>query len=250
MLKNRWKTQFTFILLLVSIVLYIFHFILFHEPRFIFKLMINNLAFAPISVLFVTLFINQVLEMRTKQERTQKTYLALGTFFHEIGGELIGKMSVLDTGLAEIMDLVSIDDSWNDDKFISARKKLTSRRARLSPDGKGLAELGSYIVRHKWHLTNMLSNPVLMEHEALTDMLWSTYHLAMEFDARKGTKSLSEADIEHMTSDTERSYNLLCVEWMEYMRHLKEEYSYLYSFAIRNNPFYTGRKKIRTESKE
>jgi hypothetical protein len=34
-----------------------------------------------------------------------------------------------------------------------------------------------------------------------------------------------------------RSYILLISEWLDYMRHLKENYPYLFSFAMRTNPF-------------
>jgi len=237
MFKNRWKTQFTIILLFISIVLYVIHFFLFHEPRFIFKLMINNLAFAPISVLFVTLFINQVLEIRTKRERAQKNYLALGTFFHEIGGELIRRMASFDSNIEETRELVSIDDSWGEKEFLSARKELSGRHAHLSPERMDIIKLGRCMIRHKKYIVDMLSNPILMEHEALTDMLWSTYHLAMEFSARKDINTISESDMEHLTSDAERAYGFLCIEWLEYMKHLKKEYPYLYSFAMRTHPF-------------
>lgn len=237
MQKSRWKFKFTLILLLVSTALYVIHFFVFHEPRFIFKLMINNLAFAPISVLFVTLFINQILEMRTRQERTQKTYLALGTFFHEIGSELLRQMAVFDRSIDEFTGLVEIDDSWDEKTFGQARKNISSRKICLTCNRKDLEDLGEYLKNHRDYITGMLSNPALKEHEFLTDMLWSIYHLSMELTARTEIQETPDEDLEHLRGDAERAYHLLCLEWLEYMKHIKEEYPYLYSFARRTNPF-------------
>jgi hypothetical protein len=35
----------------------------------------------------------------------------------------------------------------------------------------------------------------------------------------------------------ERVYRLIVLEWLNYMRYLKASYPYLFSFAMRTNPF-------------
>jgi hypothetical protein len=37
--------------------------------------------------------------------------------------------------------------------------------------------------------------------------------------------------------DINRGYRLLVFEWVTYMEHLKEHYPYLFSLAMRTNPF-------------
>jgi hypothetical protein len=49
--------------------------------------------------------------------------------------------------------------------------------------------------------------------------------------------SLSEADAAHLAGDIRRAYGLLVIEWLSYMRHLREDYPYLFSLAARMNPF-------------
>ena len=34
-----------------------------------------------------------------------------------------------------------------------------------------------------------------------------------------------------------RAYERLLSEWLGYLKHLKAQYPYLYSFAVRTNPF-------------
>jgi hypothetical protein len=54
---------------------------------------------------------------------------------------------------------------------------------------------------------------------------------------RDDVKNLPETDLAHLAGDIRRSYRLLGHQWLEYMKHLKDNYPYLFSLAIRMNPF-------------
>jgi len=41
----------------------------------------------------------------------------------------------------------------------------------------------------------------------------------------------------HLAHDVARAYSFLVREWLAYMKHLKDNYPYLFSLAIRTNPF-------------
>jgi hypothetical protein len=45
------------------------------------------------------------------------------------------------------------------------------------------------------------------------------------------------ADRAHIELDMARAYGRLLGEWLGYIRHLKADYPYLFSFAVRTNPF-------------
>ncbi len=49
--------------------------------------------------------------------------------------------------------------------------------------------------------------------------------------------NLPETDYAHLGGDMKRAYTLLILEWQDYMRYLKDNYPYLFSLAIRTNPF-------------
>lgn len=234
---DKWKIRYSLILTGISLALYLLHFYIFQDTAFIFRLMINNLAFAPISVLFVTLFINQIMDIRNRQERVQRSYLALGTFFHEMGTELLSRLSVLDTRKALIEEASRIDQKWEEEDFEHLRKAMSSGEVCLSCGRQHLAPLSELLLSEKDQLVEMLANPALKEHDYLTDMLWAIYHLCMELLSRKDVGNTTETDLEHLRKDVERAYGLLCIEWVEYMKHLKTEYPYLFSFASRTNPF-------------
>ncbi len=50
-------------------------------------------------------------------------------------------------------------------------------------------------------------------------------------------KDLPDTDYEHLSGDLKRVYQLLVREWLSYMEHLKGAYPYLFSLAVRTNPF-------------
>jgi uncharacterized membrane protein YgdD (TMEM256/DUF423 family) len=43
--------------------------------------------------------------------------------------------------------------------------------------------------------------------------------------------------IEHLANDVKRAYVLLSQQWLDYMKHLKENYPFLFSLAMRTNPY-------------
>jgi hypothetical protein len=65
----------------------------------------------------------------------------------------------------------------------------------------------------------------------------SVFHLTEELASRSDVRELSEPDILHIAIDMKRVYGLLMAEWLDYMQHLRENYPYLFSFAMRTNPF-------------
>jgi hypothetical protein len=58
-----------------------------------------------------------------------------------------------------------------------------------------------------------------------------------ELEARDDMSQLSSPDNEHLSGDIKRAYVILLVEWLAYMKHLQSEYPYLFSLAVRTNPF-------------
>jgi len=61
--------------------------------------------------------------------------------------------------------------------------------------------------------------------------------LTEELVHRKGLTHLAKADCDHLAGDMKRAYHQLISQWVDYLRHLKSDYPYLFSLAIRTNPF-------------
>ena len=94
-----------------------------------------------------------------------------------------------------------------------------------------------FLQKNRKFLLALLENPNLLEHETFTDLLRAVFHLTEELDKRNNMYQLPKSDYEHLRKDVERAYNLLIDEWLDYMEHLKNNYPYLFSLAMRTNPF-------------
>lgn len=86
-------------------------------------------------------------------------------------------------------------------------------------------------------LLQLLANPTMLEHETFTDLLRAVLHLTEELLHREDFKKLPDSDSEHLEGDIKRAYGLLVKEWLECMKYLKNSYPYLFSLAMRTNPF-------------
>jgi hypothetical protein len=58
-----------------------------------------------------------------------------------------------------------------------------------------------------------------------------------ELTSRKTLTDLPETDLQHLAGDIKRAYIRLVREWLDYMKYLKNNYPYLFSLAMRTNPF-------------
>jgi hypothetical protein len=67
-------------------------------------------------------------------------------------------------------------------------------------------------------------------------MLWAIFHLLEELDARTSFENMPKSDIAHLNNDIKRVFGYLSREWVIYMKHLKQDYPYLFSLAVRMNP--------------
>jgi len=77
----------------------------------------------------------------------------------------------------------------------------------------------------------------LLENESFTELLYAVFHLAEELAYRDDLRKSPVTDKTHLAGDIKRAYVLLVHQWLDYMAHLKTHYPYLFSLAMRTNPF-------------
>ncbi len=116
-------------------------------------------------------------------------------------------------------------------------KFITNEQYTLESKSANLEDVKLFLIAKRHFLLRLLENPNLLEHNTFTDMLWAVFHLTDELKHRKQVTELSENDYNHLSGDMERAYVRLLVEWLNYMKHLKDDYPYLFSLAVRSNPF-------------
>jgi hypothetical protein len=97
--------------------------------------------------------------------------------------------------------------------------------------------LKGFLVSKRDFLLRLLENPALLEHETFTELLRSVFHFSEELERREKVTGLPDSDYEHLAVDVNRAYTLLVQQWLDYVKYLKDNYPYLFSLAMRTNPF-------------
>ncbi len=235
--SSRWQITAGAALIALSVFFYILHYAIFKDPHHIFSYLLTDLAFLPIEVLLVTLIIHRLLTMRETRERLEKINMVIGVFFSELGTDLLSEFSGYDPKLDEIRKELVISPKETGRGYSTMTKSLKGHEYLVDIRRMDLEELRARLLGKRDLLLRLLENPILLEHELFTDLLWAVHHLTEELTHRKDFGALPEPDLNHLRGDIKRAYATLVVTWLAYMKHLSESYPYLFSLAIRVNPF-------------
>ena len=233
----NWQILLALVLIVLSMIFYIIHYLIFRDVHHIFLYLIGDVAFLFVDVLLVMLVLHRLLVYREKKSIIKKLNMVIGTFFSEVGTELLRKTSQFDPELTKIGHQLVITKDWSDKEFIKARKSIQGYESDMNSKKGDLDEVKNLLIGKRQFLLNLLENPNLLEHESFTNLLWAVFHLTDELAHRADLKRLPDSDYQHLSGDIKRAYHQLLIQWLDYMKHLKHDYPYLFSLAMRTNPF-------------
>jgi hypothetical protein len=233
----KWHVILGISLIVVSSSLYIVQIDVFHDPRNTFFYLLQDVAFIPIQVLLVTLILNQLLNVREKMAMLNKMNMVIGTFFSEVGTGLLNQFAELDQNTDILRKELLVTGQWSDRQFSEAASTVSSHDCQIDYVKADLIGLKTFLAARRNFLLRLLENSNLLEHETFTELLWAVFHLNEELTVRQNLTELVPTDANHIAGDIRRAYLILITEWLAYMKHLKNEYPYLFSLAVRMNPF-------------
>lgn len=237
MSTTRWYILLGLSLVIASIVVYALQIIAFDDARNTAFYLMQDLAFVPVQVLLVMLILDKLLQKKEKESLLKKLNMMIGVFFNEVGTGLISFFVETDTRIGEIRNIMLIGNEWSARSFNRSTALLKSHDPDISINPEILGRMKVYLSGHREEMLRMLENPNLLEHERFTDLLWAVFHLTDELHHRASFASLPDTDINHLKGDIARVFKLVMLEWVAYMKHLKFNYPYLFSLAVRTNPF-------------
>jgi hypothetical protein len=232
-----WETKLGIALVVLSVVIYSIKYLILGDALNTYLFVFNALGFLPINVLFVTLVINKLLSVRAKRDRLEKINMVIGMFFTEIGTQLLTYFSDYDPGIGKLKAHLLVKENWSDEKFVSVKEIIGGHECKTDGGKIDFEMLQAWLKEKRDFLLRLLENPALLEHESFTDLLRAVSHLEDELGRRKDFKNLPAQDLHHLNGDVNRVYSHLVVQWLGYMQYLKKNYPYLFSLAMRINPF-------------
>jgi voltage-gated potassium channel len=181
-----------------------------------------------------------MLARRETESRMDKLNMVIGVFFSEVGLGLLSKFSGFDPAFDKFRSELMVSGKWSDKEFEKAGKNALKHDYLVDMSLVDFADLVAFCSSKRDFLVRLLENPVLLEHQSFTDLLRAVFHLAEELSYRKSFVGVPQADINHLGGDIKRAYHLLVSEWIIYMKYLKNNYPFLFSLAVRLNPFDTS----------
>jgi len=237
MKSYKWLVLLGLFFILLSAIFYYVHYVIFKDAHHIFIYLLGDVAFVPVEVLLVTLIIHRLLTVREKRIMLEKLNMLIGAFFSEVGTRLLTYFSDFDPKLDKIRNDLVVTSDWSEQEFIDVYKSLKNYDYGVEIHKVNLEDLRSFLGDKRDFLIRLLENPNLLEHESFTELLRAVFHLTEELVSREDVTQLPDTDYEHLSGDIKRAYTLLVCEWLDYMKYLKDNYPYLFSLAMRTNPF-------------
>ncbi len=225
------------LLLMSSAVIYYLSIFLFKQPGTTLFYIVQDIAFIPLQILIVTLILDRLLSNREKNAILQKLNMVIGVFFGEMGNYLIRSFLDMDEKAPELRDKILLIQNWDSGDLKQFQSFLKSVNTSAQTSGKRLEALKKFLLEKRGFLLELMGNPNLLEHERFSQLLWAVFHLTEELQYRSNVLNLTAPDRKHVENDILRADQLLILEWVYYMRHLKSHYPYLFSLAVRLNPF-------------
>lgn len=233
---KSWTFRIALLLVAASALSYTVHYLIFHDVHHIFIYMIGDFGFLFLDVLLVLLIIERLLSSREKKSIMRKLNMVIGTFFSEVGIEFLRRFSDFVENGEQLESEILIGTHWDKKKFRDARSKAESFKYAVIFDAERLEKLRDFLKKNHSFLVRLLENPILLDNQRFTDLLWAVFHLSEELNFRDSLQNLPEGDIAHLKTDLRRAFSKIVSEWIAYTEHLKDKYPFLFSLASRINP--------------
>ena len=236
---RRWQVEIAVTLIVAAIVVYALRWYLFPSESFhreMLRYLVDDVAFLFIQVLLVSMLLDGLMQRRNRDTMLDKLNMIIGAFFSECGTDVLGRIAKLDSDLDEVREDLLPRMAWKARDYQRAKQAFRAHEPVIELSTGDLVELRARLDQEKAYLLGLLGNQALLEHEAFTDLLWAVTHVAEELRARSDFEHLPATDRAHLVVDVKRAYELLGVQWIDYLQHLQTQYPFLFSLAVRQNP--------------
>ena len=233
---RKRETQIAVLLVTIAVAVYVTRVLLFGFRDEMLRYLMDDVAFLLIQALIVWLVLDRAIRRVELETMRHKLNMVIGAFYAEMGSKLMGVIATFDVDFDEIRPLLLVVPSWTGDDYARAKTSLRAFDYSIELHCGDLPELKAFLLSERSFMLGLLENSNLLEHESFTDLLWAVFHLAEELSVRPDVSCLAGPDARHMAVDIKRAYELLILEWLDYMRHLQTQYPHLFSLAVRTNP--------------
>ena len=135
------------------------------------------------------------------------------------------------------MQSLVVVDKWSEDDFKKAYSLLENHSYTVKSQDFNLEHLRDCLKKREDFMIRLLENPELLEQEVFTELMQALFHLNEELGSANGSQVFLRVIITTFPWILTGRTRHLALAWLRYMQHLKAHYPYLFSLAMRVNPF-------------
>lgn len=239
---RSWKFKFAIVMLIIASIFFVSRIIVLGDPEEVVAYLWKQIGFIPVNILIVALLLDGIMSKKEREAILEKLDMLMGTFFTEIGNDLISEISKANKNKSKTKDLKSIKN-WTDKDYENKLKELRDSPIDFEADvpledrEKFLTSIHVSIEKNREFIINLINNPNLFEKDEFSALVLALLHLDEELSRRGDLSNIDDVDFNHLTGDIKRVYTHLVYEWIYYLKYLNQFYPYMISLAIRTNPF-------------
>lgn len=217
------------VLIGLSALIYIAQILIFHDLHTTAFYIFQDLAFVPISIAITVVAVGAIMDEHEKRDTARKTAMLKSTFFSELGGIM------MDAFLQSVRCDEKLLAIITDQEASSLEKKhemINEMKVELDFNKELYTVITHIVEANKTQLLVISSNPLLLEQECFTQLLWSIFHISDEFRLRGPYDHLGNGDRAHMKKDFTETFKLLLLSYADNNAYLKHQYPSYYHAAL------------------
>lgn len=240
--ESNWKIRFAIIMFILAIIIFLARYIIFGDGEEIIAYIWKHIGFIPIDILIVAFLLEGIMGKKEHEAILEKIDMLMGTFFSELGNDLIAEFSKVNVNKINTENLKDIR-LWDEKDYDKKLKELKNTNSDFKVDipkeerEEFLNKIHSILLEKREFLINLINNPNLLEKDEFSSLLLALLHLDEELSRRGEFSNIDATDFNHLNGDIKRVYSRLVYEWVYYLKYLNKHYPYMISLAIRTNPF-------------
>lgn len=242
-MKLKIKGYLVFLIPMISISLsiYILHYLIFKNEIATISGIILSLAYVPIGVIYEVLVIDKIIEKKQKISQEKKYNIVKGSFFHEIGDDILSILVLVDNNVNEIVLSIKEEIEADDDNLGALKEKIYNYECNLDMSKIEKVSLAKLLEEKDMILLNFILNPFSKDYDNFNNMIIELLHLRDELNPSgkcSGEYCSKKLSIDYNINESIcYIYKLLLIEWYLYMKQLKIIYPELFIRELKNSPF-------------
>ena len=215
-----------------STVIYFLNYLIFGDAHHLFQVFGEEMAFMPVYVFITAVVAEQLLSRSEKNEISRRTNALVGTFFNEIGYDIIRVLIKYDSNFQELNSKIQFDKGL-DSSTVKIIHKLAGAYKYGAPKGvEDMLEMGELLMSKKDFMLILMSNASLIEKDEFSELLLAVNHIYEALKTIGEISSLSQELIDHVHSDLQKVYRCFIRVWASYLLFIEKEDPFLYKLAV------------------